>query len=409
MTNCVMAVDDSPLTLKLISGMLRSGGHKVVTFASGAEALAQIEAVRPDLIILDVMMPEMDGYEVCRRLRQEHLTAHLPIVMLTAMDSLEHKIKGFEAGADDYMLKPFQAGELQARVEALLRRSSDVPASVGGLAAKAIAVFSMRGGVGVSTLAANLAVGLAQIWEVPTVLVDLSLTAGQTALMLNLSLRHTWANLASIDIEELDASLLDEVLLDHPSGARVLAAPRRPEESDLVSAELIARTIDLLSEHYHYLVFDLPHNLQDTTLVGLDASHQILTLMAPEIASVRAMAATLEVFDLLDYPKSKTSLVLNNTFPDSSAKASKGYSLCREDIETTLRRQIELEIPYVPDLFVPAVNAGVPPVFDAPNTQVGSLLEDYAFQVSKKEHQEMELESLGVARRRVAHRGKKRP
>jgi len=408
MATCILAVDDSPLTLKLIASMLSPAGYEVVTASSGPEALAVVEDVQPDLIILDVMMPEMDGYQVCRSLRQIPLTAHVPILMLTALDSLENKIKGFEAGADDYMLKPFQATELGARVEALLRRSAKLSGSVAGLKAKIIAVFSLRGGVGVSTLAANLAVGLAQIWGAPSVLVDLALTAGQAALMLNLSLRHTWADLAHIPLEEMDVALLDDVLLQHASGARVLAAPRRPEESEVVTAGRITETIALLSQNYHYLVLDLPHDLQDKSLAGLDAAHQILAVMAPEIASVRAMASSLGVFHMLEYPVGKTRVILNSTFPGPSARLGKTHALTRQDIEATLQQPIDMEIPFAPDLFVPAVNAGVPPVFDVPNSPVGALLEDYAFHLSKKEQQEQRPESPTAAWQRVARRRQKR-
>ena len=408
MAGCILAVDDSRLTLKLISSMLSAAGYEVTTAQSGPEALSLVEDVRPDLIILDVMMPEMDGYEVCRELRRMPLTADVPVLMLTALDSLENKIKGFEAGADDYMLKPFQQTELAARVEALLRRSAKSPGSVAGLNAKIIAVFSLKGGVGVSTLAANLTVALAQIWDVPTVLVDLALTAGQAALMLNLSLRHTWADLAQVPIEQMDAALVDDVLLEHASGARVLAAPRRPEESDIVTATRIAETIALLSQSYHYLVLDLPHDLQDKSLAGLDAAHEILSVMAPDIASVRAMALALSVFRMLEYPADKTRLVLNNTFAEPSARLGKTYSLACQDIEATLQRSIDMEIPFAPEMFVPAVNAGVPPVFDAPNSPIGALLEDYAFHLSKEEQREQQPVSPSAAWQRVARRQQKR-
>ena len=102
---------------------LTASGYEVFKAASGPEALRQVDDIRPDLIILDVMMPEMDGYEVCRRLRNTATTARLPIMMLTAQESVEEKVRGFEAGADDYMTKPFQPPELQARVKVLLRRA----------------------------------------------------------------------------------------------------------------------------------------------------------------------------------------------------------------------------------------------------------------------------------------------
>jgi pilus assembly protein CpaE len=400
MSSRILAVDDSPLILKLIAGVLSPAGYEVHTASSGTEALAQVGEIQPELIILDVTMPGMNGYELCRTLRQMPVAANLPIIMLTSLDSLENKIKGFEAGADDYMLKPFQAAELRARVEALLLRSS-APASLGiAPTATILAVFSLRGGSGVSSLAANLAAALAQLWEVPVVLVDLALTAGQAALMLNLSLRHTWANLATVGLEEMDSELLDNVLLHHASGVRVLAAPSRPEESELISAEKVTYTLAQLGQHYHYLVLDLPHDFKDTSLAGLDAAHQVLAVMTPDLASVRAMASTLDVFDMLDYPAEKVRVVLNNTF--------QRHGLSRRDIESALKRPMDLEIPFAPDAFVPAVNRGRPPVLDSPASEAAVTLEDYAFQLSKKEHTGQPPESPSAAWKRVNRRIKRK-
>lgn len=396
----ILAVDDSPLILKLTENVLSRAGYQVFTASSGPEALALVDRVRPDLITLDVTMPEMNGYEVCRRLRQNPVTAHAPILILTSLDSLENKIQGFEAGADDYMVKPFQAAELGARVEALLRRSATVAGPAAQVTASTIAVFSLRGGVGVSTLAANLAIGLAQIWELPTVLVDLALTTGQAALMLNLPLRHTWANLAGIPLADIDVELVDQILLDHASGTRVLAAPRRPEQGAMVNAGQITHVIDLLSQGYHYVVLDLPHDFQDTSLAGLDACHHILAVMAPEVASVRAMASALDIFEALEYPASKVHLVLNRTFQQQG--------LAPREIEGALKRAIDLEMPFAPDAFVTAVNSGRPPVFDAPTSPVGALLEDMAFSLSQDQHKTWQPESPTPAWKRVTERIQKR-
>ena len=114
----ILAVDDDPVTLKLVAVTLTRAGYEVLTAKDGKEALARVEGIQPDLIILDVMMPGLDGYEVCRRLRGMPSTAAIPIMMLTATSSLENKIAGFEAGSDDYMVKPFEPAELEAHIKA---------------------------------------------------------------------------------------------------------------------------------------------------------------------------------------------------------------------------------------------------------------------------------------------------
>ena len=121
MTAKVLLVDDEATVVETLGYNLRRAGFQVLTAADGLEALKQAEAGRPDIIILDLMLPELDGLSVCRHLRQ---VSDVPILMLTARAGEMDKIVGLESGADDYMTKPFSLGELQARIRALLRRAS---------------------------------------------------------------------------------------------------------------------------------------------------------------------------------------------------------------------------------------------------------------------------------------------
>jgi adenylate cyclase len=117
----ILVVDDTPQNVKLLADLLTVKGYAVVTAASGEEALAKIEKEIPDLVLLDVMMPGMNGYEVCTKLRTSALTATLPVVMVTALDPTKERVKGLEAGADDFLSKPINQPELLARVKSLLR------------------------------------------------------------------------------------------------------------------------------------------------------------------------------------------------------------------------------------------------------------------------------------------------
>lgn len=117
----ILVVDDTPHNVKLLADLLAAKGYDVCTAQSGAEALERVAKEAPDLVLLDVVMPEMSGYEVCRRLREIPETRLLPIVMVTALDPAEERVKGIEAGADDFLAKPIQTAELLARVRSLLR------------------------------------------------------------------------------------------------------------------------------------------------------------------------------------------------------------------------------------------------------------------------------------------------
>jgi len=117
---CILAVDDDVQVLHLVRRTLEMEEYRVITAATGEAAVAEFEQQLPDLVVLDIMMPGIDGYAVCQRIRS---FSHVPIIMLTAMGSDEEKVRGLDAGADDYVTKPFSVEVLLARVRAVLRRS----------------------------------------------------------------------------------------------------------------------------------------------------------------------------------------------------------------------------------------------------------------------------------------------
>jgi pilus assembly protein CpaE len=400
----ILVIDDEPINHQLVARALMPLQCEIHNAENGKGGISQARALKPDVIITDVMMPDISGYEVTRLLRREPQFAATPILVLTAQSGLQDKIKSFEAGADDHLTKPFEAAELVARVTALLRRVEAVKLSEHKVAAREgahmIAVHSLRGGTGSSTLAVNLAVGLAGLWREPTILLDLSMTAGQVALMLNMPLKRTWADLAVYSASELDPDLLSSIVNTHESGLHFIAAPTFPSEADTLRGETLGAALQIFKTQYEYIVADLPHDFSDFAIQALDAANLILMVASPDMASIRAMIAAIDTYEKLDYPKDRIKFVLNAPFPHSS--------LTKEKIETGLELPAIATIPYVQDVFVDAINLGQPPVHKRPAESISGLLEDFAFRLSKNAHKKNKPEDPTDTWKRVYKRYQQR-
>ena len=167
MSQRILVVDDEADTLEMIKFMLQRYGFEVILAQSGPEALKLLARDIPDLIILDVMMPGMDGNQVCQQIRADSRTSFVPLVMLTARSGTPHQVQGLLSGADEYLVKPVSQDELVNCIQTVLARSV---VSREKKSTQVISILGAKGGVGATTLAVNLALTLAA--QVNTVLVD---------------------------------------------------------------------------------------------------------------------------------------------------------------------------------------------------------------------------------------------
>lgn len=399
----VLYIDDEPINHQLVSHALQPLGCKISFAENGTSGITLARTLKPDILITDVMMPDINGYEVTRQLRRDPQFASIPILVLTAQSGLQDKLKAFEAGADDYLSKPFEAAELVARITALLRRVESTQASrlvqPAADTARTIALHSLRGGTGCSTLSANIGISLASLWG-GTVLLDMTMTAGQIALMLNMNLRRTWADIARFGAGEFEMDELHSVISVHESGLAFIAAPTFPAEGESLRGETLLTALSMLKKHYDYIVADLPHDFSDAALQVLDSADMILMVATPDMASVRAAAAAMDTYSKLGYPSERIKLLINATFPRSG--------LPKDKIETALGLTSIVTIPYIQDVFVEAINYGQPPVFHKPQESISALLEDFAFFISKENHKKSKPETPTEAWKRVYNRYQKR-
>ena len=163
MSDKILIVDDDIETLRLVGLMLQRQGFQIIAANNGAQALSQASHERPDLVLLDIMMPDMDGYQVTRLLRKDPPTANTPILMFTAKGQVDDKVAGYEAGVDDYLTKPVHPVELVARIKSQLARNRGrVPGIAPNEQGYLLGVVAPKGGMGVSSLVLNLALRMHQ-------------------------------------------------------------------------------------------------------------------------------------------------------------------------------------------------------------------------------------------------------
>lgn len=380
----VLAIDDDPGILKLIEKALSSRGYSVITAHNGTEGMNRLQADRPDIVILDKVMPDIDGFEVARRLRREPGFAHIPIVILTGASQLGDKLDAFNAGADDYLTKPFEIDELAARLAALLRRAEAFKAAQTQTldtidAARLIAVHSLRGGIGCSSMAVNLAYGFRALWRSPVLLMDMDLAYGQIALLLNESIKRTWSDLATFEDATYDIEALESIMNKHGSGLQFIAAPKDPIDADDVGGDMLKKAVRLLMPRFEYIVADIPHDFGVVSLDILESADYIVLMVAPEIVAIRAASVALNTYSELGFEKSKIKLVLNQTVTRTGLNATQ--------IEEALNHPITMVIPNQSRAFLTAINSGIPLLQSHPEHVVSSLVEDFCFRLSKESHQ----------------------
>src|SRR5512136_1025375 len=240
MSQRILVVDDEADTLEMIKFMLQRQGFEVILAQSGPEALKLLARDVPDLIILDVMMPGMDGNQVSQQIRADSRTSFVPLVMLTARSGTPHQVQGLMAGADEYLVKPVTQDELVNCIQTVLARSE---VSREKKTTQVVSILSAKGGANATKLAVNLALTLAA--QVNTVLVDFE-SRGEAAIGLGVKPAHGLSDLRVGAADRLDRPSVEAALTLHPGGLRLLASADAPV--DAVRAGVILNHLRMMCE-----------------------------------------------------------------------------------------------------------------------------------------------------------------
>jgi pilus assembly protein CpaE len=368
MAKIILVIDDDGHALRLIKFALTKAGHEVVTASRGEEGLQKAFQQPPDLAIVDLMMPQMDGYEVCRRLRQNERTADALILVFTARIQEIDRQSALKAGANEFLTKTATPDELVSKVESLLTRRAPVPGAEVTLG-RAITLFSLRGGAGVSSLAINLAVALARQPNQKVALLDLCFLSSSVPLMLNVRPNLSLAELLREDTT-ISLDSLEKHMVAHSSGVKVLPIVLSLARVAPIPAKTVERVLAVLKSGFNYVIVDTLSSLDDMTLAALIHSNQIILILVPEVASIQAATATLQAFRSLGLSEEAVVPIINHTF------AKGGLSL--RTIQSALKRPIKAVIPHEPELLIQAINSGTPLVLSQPSSAMATAIQKLA-------------------------------
>lgn len=372
MAEKILVVDDDLDSLKLIGLMLQRNGYDVIAANAGNQAIAKAVSDRPDLIILDVMMPDMNGYEVCRRLRKNPETKAIPIIMFTAKTLIDDKVAGFEAGADDYLTKPTHPAELASRVKAILgRNNTQRPVALNR--GTTIGVLGAKGGVGATTIALNIAAARLMAGDNP-ILADFRPGTGSLGLSLGFNNARGMANVLSKSVEEIHSRLIESELATHSSGLRVLLSSTRPLESyHNYPLESELAVIDTLRTMGRPLVFDLGNGLsQQVTRLQAEMDHLIVIVDPSTITLTMAHEIMAEIEPTRPEPSNIHVVVVNRAASSNPPSWS--------EVEQMVGHEIRAIVSLASELMYQATYAHTPVVLYQPtaiaSSQIIKLAED---------------------------------
>jgi CheY-like chemotaxis protein len=363
----ILVIDDDDSLLQMMSIMLKRAGHTPILANSGQDGVQIAQTQHPALAIIDVMMPDMSGYEVCTALRKDSQTTNIPLLMLTALSQPEHRGRAEDAGADAFVTKPVTRDDLIKHVEELLKTgarnfpeslmsgtgahppepspavdasgpepeqpppppgfeqspaapmtpAAPPPAPYGApapahVALPLVAVMGLSRGAGATTMAVNLALALQQFGR--SCIIDLNARTGDVTMHLKRSPRGSWHNLLNMATGS-DKRMIGSVLtMDHPSGIGLLAAPGTAVMERL-SNQTLHYILTVLGEGFRRIVADLSNDLDATNIFTLNEADHVVLVLGNNAADLTTAMNTLAALEAMRLP-GQIHIVMNHARPE---------------------------------------------------------------------------------------------
>ncbi|HHY54642.1 MAG TPA: response regulator [Chloroflexi bacterium] len=352
----ILVADDDAMLQRLISNTLKLEQHEVIVATNGPQALEMARTENPDLVILDVMMPGLNGFDVCEALRKDPATTTLPVIMLSGLGQVQEKIMGLKAGADEYLTKPIDPRELLTRVEMLLVRHKILRQSAAVKAGRVYSVIGAKGGVGATTLAVNLTAHMATMGK-DVILLEFRPDYGTVAVQLNLRPELSLATLRELEPVAITEQVVTRLFQPTSFKARVLCGPQKAAEFGPFTAGHAGALLARLTALADFVIVDLPPAADVATEAILKSSDQIIVVLEPEISCVAAAAQ--RTAQIMSYSNTlETHLVCVNR--------QGAMMLSVREIESRLGRVLTSVIPPATDVMGVAVQYGAPIVILQP-------------------------------------------
>jgi len=380
MAEKILVVDDDHDTLRLVGMMIEREGYQVISADSGQQALNMIRDEKPDLVILDIMMPETDGLEILKRLRSGKETQNIRIIMFTAKTQLDDKLTGYEYGADDYLTKPVQPAELIAHVRAVLRRADKLPTTslVTSYKGHVVGILSAKGGVGVSTVTTNLGMSLVQDNE-DVLVADFRPGCSTIRLEMGFQESCSMTNLLRLEPEEITTADIEAEIIHHPSNVHFLLSSPNPRDGKytnfLDQYETIVKSISYMAP---VVLLDLGPSLTPTNEKVLAHCDSIILVLEPIPQTVTQTRNLIEeLFSRKIVDESNLDIVLIN-------RLRTGIQLPFGQVQDLLGYTLNVVFTPVPELAYKAQVSKTPMVSLQPDSLTAEQYTNLAERITQK-------------------------